>query len=156
LLLDKYLDPKAEVAPQLGMLKGLSGNLAGNAYRLAFQRWKREWDTGATERLCRLGSVSDRLALGLGASNVYENGLRLHPSYGVPFIPASSWKGALRARVAGEAYCPYLFGTQTDRGAIEFQDAWAADRLRLADSNPPAYNHRQVSVHRGHAGPALP
>jgi CRISPR type III-B/RAMP module RAMP protein Cmr6 len=42
-------------------------------------------------------STKWRLAIGLGGSSVFENGMTLHHIYGFPYIPASSVKGILRS-----------------------------------------------------------
>ena len=42
-------------------------------------------------------SIDWRLALGLGLDNVYETGITLHHTYGIPYIPASSLKGVVRS-----------------------------------------------------------
>lgn len=44
-----------------------------------------------------------RLVLGMGEASVYETHLTLHHTYGFPYIPASSIKGALRHYVAENA-----------------------------------------------------
>jgi CRISPR-associated protein Cmr6 len=41
-------------------------------------------------------TTNSRLALGLGLPSFFENGITLHHIYGVPYIPASSFKGFLR------------------------------------------------------------
>jgi len=41
-------------------------------------------------------TTKSRLALGLGLPSFFENGITLHHIYGVPYIPASSFKGFLR------------------------------------------------------------
>ncbi|WNJ18628.1 type III-B CRISPR module RAMP protein Cmr6 [Pontibacter sp. G13] len=48
--------------------------------------------------------TSSRLALGLGGGSVYETGLTLHHVYGIPYIPASSVKGAARSWIIQQVF----------------------------------------------------
>jgi CRISPR-associated protein Cmr6 len=48
--------------------------------------------------------VSTKLIIGIGNPSVYETGLTLHPIYGIPYIPGSAVKGALRSYLLKE-YC---------------------------------------------------
>lgn len=43
--------------------------------------------------------VERRLAIGLGRASVYETNLTLHPTYGIPYVPGSGVKGAVRSFV---------------------------------------------------------
>lgn len=45
-----------------------------------------------------------RLVIGLGGSSVYETGMTLHHTYGIPYIPASAVKGIVRSYVITEVY----------------------------------------------------
>jgi len=45
-----------------------------------------------------------RLVIGLGGSSVYETGMTLHHTYGIPYIPASAVKGTVRSFVITEIY----------------------------------------------------
>ena len=49
-------------------------------------------------------AVDWRLAIGLGRSTVYETGLTTHPIYGIPYIPGSAVKGALRTFLINYVY----------------------------------------------------
>jgi CRISPR-associated protein Cmr6 len=44
-------------------------------------------------------AVEWRLAIGLGRASVYENNLTLHPTYGIPYVPGSGIKGAVRSYI---------------------------------------------------------
>lgn len=67
-------------------------------------------------------SVS-RLLIGTGLPNLFEVGFMLHPQYGVPYIPGSSVRGAVRS------FCKLrkAFGDQTD-----------SEILRLFGNEPEA------------------
>jgi CRISPR-associated protein Cmr6 len=100
-------------------------NLDDAVYRLAYQRWETFWKTDAPEgRVCVNGRVKGRMAVGLGAKGVLEVGLRLSHSYGVPVIPASAVKGALRGALEDAALISFLFGSEDRMGFVGFQDAW--------------------------------
>lgn len=40
-----------------------------------------------------------RIVVGLGTESVYENGITLHPVYGLPYIPSSGVKGIVRSYI---------------------------------------------------------
>jgi CRISPR-associated protein Cmr6 len=139
LLFDKYFDERSASAreqPKTRLCKTLAAlRLANPAYKLAFRRWRALFEPPPPHRLILEGRVLGRLALGLGAENVTENGLRLHHAYGTPLIPASSLKGVLRDAVPNtpKRYQDFLFGPAPDpsgarieekQGAAVFYDAW--------------------------------
>lgn len=73
----------------------VAGANASEAYRAAFDAWRtclKEsyfWTFEAT--------LKTRLTVGLGVGNPGENGIALQRTYGVPVIPGSTIKGALRS-----------------------------------------------------------
>ncbi|RDI95590.1 type III-B CRISPR module RAMP protein Cmr6 [Meiothermus sp. QL-1] len=96
LALQRYLlehDDQKEAVREL--LKHIANTPVPPVYRDAFARWQRSlggavWLEAATRT---------PLAIGLGNSSPLENGLALHHTYGVPYLPGSALKGLLR-RVA--------------------------------------------------------
>ena len=64
-------------------------------YNDFFNRWRDEMEKAGA--VLREAQVIGRLAAGLGGETVIETGLTLHQTYGVPYIPGSSLKGAARA-----------------------------------------------------------
>lgn len=48
--------------------------------------------------------TENRLIMGLGTASVYEVGITLHHIYGIPFIPATSIKGAVRSFIIQGKY----------------------------------------------------
>ncbi len=141
LLLDKYycerpIGEEKREERKRNYWQTLAGlRLTSSAYQLAFRRWRALFEPPPAHRLILEGRVLGCLALGLGAENVTENGLRLHHTYGTPLIPASSLKGVLRDFVPNEPkrYRDFLFGPAPDpsgarivekQGAALFQDAW--------------------------------
>src|ERR1039458_6360148 len=99
-------------------------------YKLAYQRWRAA--VQAAPLAVRIeAKVRGRLALGLGIESVTEIGCRLHHTYGVPVIPASGLKGALRAAMVApedvEAWkkrSNFLFGSPESLGFADVLDAW--------------------------------
>lgn len=81
--------------------------------------------------------------------HVTENGLKIHPTYGVPMIPGSSIKGAIRSWASrnlegGTSFVELLFGTGSDgeeanRGIVEFDDLLFADAAIQPDILTPHY-----------------
>ncbi len=72
----------------------------------------------------------------LGESHPFENGFFFHPLYGIPFLPGSGLKGAVRAALAKEFRKP-LFGNEKKeedaehRGRAVFLDAFPGGKFRL-------------------------
>ncbi|OCS91029.1 type III-B CRISPR module RAMP protein Cmr6 [Caryophanon latum] len=80
---------------------------------------------------------------GLGAAHVRETALTIHGVYGIPYIPASSMKGIVRAWFI-EAFCngdeaqlashpigSFVFGTQEHSGIAQFYDVFLHTDLSL-------------------------
>lgn len=125
------------------------------SYGPAFRRWVRRTQEERDGRWGRrvLAVVSQgRVLCGLGALTPTENGLAIHPTFGVPYLPGSSLKGVTRAWVqsvvqAGEWQAPdgplfrEVFGALPDgfedlglSGAVGFLDAlWIPGEAELPD-----------------------
>lgn len=135
LVMDRYADLRAEDPSRRALSLENTCNAGGRLhplYRQAFVRWRQ----GLGDALTALvGTDRGRLLIGSGET-VYETSLRLHGTYGFPFIPGSALKGLASSYAAnvwgeedeefsdtGSAYrC--LFGTQDTQGLIVFHDAW--------------------------------
>jgi CRISPR-associated protein Cmr6 len=133
LLLDRFIPVKAgsESTSYYAPLQAVAQvDSAFPAYKLAYERWVAS--AKSIEHGVRIkGRVRGRMALGLGIESVTEIGCRLHHTYGVPVIPASSLKGALRAAVAPPEASPelskgagFLFGTPDLRAFATVSDGW--------------------------------
>jgi CRISPR-associated protein Cmr6 len=72
-------------------------------YSQAFDRWNASFSNDGQQDVTEL-RTQGRLIVGLGTENVLETGIRLHHTYGVPFIPGSALKG-LAAH-----YCQEIWG----------------------------------------------
>ena len=94
-------------------------------------------------------AIPDGLILfGLGAAHIRETSVNLHQVYGVPYIPASSLKGVVRnwavqafglgdedVLLNGEDLVSQVFkevfGTQENRGSVQFYDLFFEDSYEL-------------------------
>ncbi|MCL6580818.1 MAG: type III-B CRISPR module RAMP protein Cmr6 [Firmicutes bacterium] len=119
-------------------------------YAEAFRRF----DSATEGAVKRRFKVNGRLVIGLGEPTPLEVGLRLHWTYGVPFIPGSSLKG-LAAHYCSEVWgqgegsafrpgappggeeSPYevIFGSTEDAGHVCFYDAWLVPEALGAPGN---------------------
>lgn len=109
------------------------------------QSWLRDWQalTSARQAISFAARTVARLVVGLGGQNALETDLRVHPLYGIPYLPASAVKGLTSAYVAVEllaeaahnrelrATVERIFGEQDHAGSIIFFDAPPAVGLRL-------------------------
>lgn len=59
---------------------------------------------GPAHRCVLLATSESPVVCGMGERTPGENGLTLHPVYGVPYLPGTSLKGILRAWVLGQAW----------------------------------------------------
>ena len=128
LILDRYLADSPQDVGHAPALRALTGyTSAHQPYKLAFERWKAVSESWPSKVLL-LGTLRSRLALGLGIESVLEIGCRLHATYGVPVIPASSIKGALRSHLESQSRfntaAAFLFGSSEDAGFARVHDAW--------------------------------
>lgn len=136
-------------------------NLAGDSlYRHAFTRRRdRLAQAGCRQRMFEL-AVDGRLAIGLGQASPIETGVRLHPLYGVPLLPASAIKG-LAAHYAhetwGDAYRrsspshAFLFGSPSGAGAVSFHDAWPLPSTLKSCLAPDVMTVHHPGYYRAHA-----
>jgi CRISPR-associated protein Cmr6 len=163
LLLDKFMpvksgDASASYYEPLQAIAQLDSSFP--VYRLAYQRW-----SAAAQSLplvVRLkGRVRGRLALGLGRESTTEIGCRLHHTYGVPVIPGSSLKGALRAAVAPKSSLQvwqeravFLFGSQESRGFATVSDAWWIPEAGRSGLSVDVITAHHPSYYTGSAGSA--
>ena len=85
------------VAHVLAMAKAsqAAGSAHGALYQAAYDRWVK-W-LAQLPASTAVAQVQQRLLLGMGAETVHETQLLLHPVTGMPYLPGSTLKGALRA-----------------------------------------------------------
>lgn len=118
---------KAEhIADVLALAAKAWGDTAHAAlYQRAYGRWQ-TWLHGRASH-CEV-QVAGRLQLGLGSPTVFETQVLLHPVHGLPYIPGSTLKGALRAHL-GARVNAHLADTASDVGDAGDASAQAAHSL---------------------------
>lgn len=82
---------------------------------------------GGLEVGCEKAVLVSRMVSRLGEPHPLETGFMFHPLYGVPFLPGSGLKGAVRAfveRQQPDAIVKELFGTTDSEGRAVFLDAF--------------------------------
>lgn len=94
---DKYLQGQKgnTLEPYVSHIQQTGDIKEPAVYKDFFNRWQSELEKAGA--VLREAQVIGRLAAGLGGETVIETGLTLHRTYGVPYIPGSSLKGAARA-----------------------------------------------------------
>lgn len=103
-------------------------------YQHAFDRWLATTRSPTRFAQCAL-KIEGRLLIGLSSGGALETGCAVHHTYGTPYLPGSSIKGAVRAWAQQHLQEPdalnYIFGCEPDTqhddglsGEIIFHDAW--------------------------------
>ena len=121
LVLHRYLTRQRDPKAQHDLLEVCRESVgqALEVYREAFRRFESSLPQDAVKRKFK---VDGRLVVGLGEPTPLEVGLRLHWTYGVPFIPGSGLKGL------AATYCHCIWGAK--EGAFS--------RETVGDSRKPA------------------
>ncbi|HXG59803.1 MAG TPA: type III-B CRISPR module RAMP protein Cmr6 [Planctomycetota bacterium] len=136
-------------------LKNSKGNLlrqmaeqSGAADQSLLREIHRRLDA-ALESLRSLGAavvsesavLTSRLVSRLGEPHALETGFMFHPLYGVPYLPGSGIKGAVRAVVhpQDKKLAETLFGTQEKAGRVIFFDAFPLTCRLEVDYLTPHY-----------------
>ena len=100
---------------------------------------------------CVDATVDWRLIVGLGSEHVQETNMTLHHIYGIPYIPGSAVKGVLRHWWLQEDFNNneksalkdkkflMLFGSQEQRGEVQFLDAYPEEVRFAIDIMNPHY-----------------
>lgn len=137
LWLDKYAlaeKGKLEAPQKAKTIREAAGVTLRDGYRRAFERREQSFTTAGC--LCFDVEAEGRVAIGLGAKGVLENGLTLEHTWGVPILPGSALKGLAAAAArklvgpgcrewaADGASYRELFGTTELSGCVDFHDAW--------------------------------
>ncbi|WP_347710975.1 type III-B CRISPR module RAMP protein Cmr6 [Salinibacter sp.] len=103
-------------------------------------------------------AVDWRLAVGLGQASVYENGITLDATDGIPYVPGSGVKGALRTFLINVVYRRSIDG-EAEAGEAEevaFQDPAFCNLFGTpadADSAHGGASRGTVVVHDAHVQP---
>ncbi len=99
---------------------------------------------------CVDATVDWRLIVGLGSEHVQETNMTLHHIYGIPYIPGSAVKGVLRHwwledfnndedKALKDKNFLTLFGSQEQRGEVQFLDAYPEEVHFATDIMNPHY-----------------
>lgn len=83
-------------------LDRIAGRTALSGYDKAFKRMRARTHAGPPYRSVLCATSLAPVLCGMGERTPGENGLTLHPVYGVPFLPGTSLKGILRAWVLSQ------------------------------------------------------
>ncbi|HOU54440.1 MAG TPA: type III-B CRISPR module RAMP protein Cmr6 [Myxococcota bacterium] len=139
-----YVECYKSPASRDTLMKNICEIRPDSTYQAVLNRWKAGFTPdgagpGGLWSDCREMDVSLRLITGMGDRGVFEWGIRLHHTYGMPIIPGSSLKGVVRSMVqarrdavaqAGgdptewDAMACAIFGTTDQAGVSIFHDAW--------------------------------
>jgi len=128
---------------------------ASDLYRHAYERWKEATADPARFQHCR-ARLLQRMFIGMSGESALETGVCTSHTYGMPLIPGSSVKGAVRAHAVAmgvtSAYLAALFGEaeadgkDTQRmpgaGSVIWHDAWW-----MPDADVPPFVAEIVTVH---------
>lgn len=93
------------------------GAITPSGYNSAFNRLRARTAAGPAYRRVLLVTSLAPVICGMGERTPGENGLMLHPVYGVPFLPGTSLKGILRAWVLSQAW-----GRDWQEGGVYFRE----------------------------------
>lgn len=138
-----YREYFAEPAQREVLMRALAEVVPDPVYLHAFRRWRASFS--APDQTF-VATVASRLVTGLGDKGVFEWGVRLSATYGMPVIPGSGLKGAVVTFARGLGILPTngpedekvadrdrrrredlflsLFGDTADGGEVVFHDAW--------------------------------
>ncbi|MDW8481320.1 MAG: RAMP superfamily CRISPR-associated protein [Meiothermus sp.] len=150
ILLSTHEKPQSgeQVHPYAALVKSIAEFVVPKVYKSAFDRWKET----LKDAVWLEATTKTPLAIGLGNSSPIENGLAIHHTYGVPYLPGSALKGLLRrvaerfglskaekAVLLGEAPDPER-KTQGNAAYLVYWDGWLRPSQRSA--LPARRNHR--------------
>lgn len=150
----------------LASAPSVSRSAYGKIYKHAFERWD-TWVSAKSQTL--LVKVENRLLIGMGGASINETQVLLHPVHGMPYLPGSTLKGALRAWLVAQieampvdqqvhadalrSQLEPLFGSAHDDltgqgGQLIVHDAWYKP-----DGSPPLLRETETPHHSAyHAG----
>ncbi len=164
LWLDKFLTTQQESInaneqPKTKLVDEVEKISQPEIYKKFYHRWKQTLEQISYVQMGE-AKVLGRMAVGLGTESVLETSIKLHHTYGVPYIPASALKGVAASYAKNylqgwEKTSPNyvtVFGTSTDEknnieeaaGFVTFYDA-----LYIPDTgfNKQALHADVITVH---------
>lgn len=135
----------------------ICGIQAPDQYRHAFDRWfTATYDATRFKHLAM--KIEGRLLIGLTGGGALETGCAVSQTYGMPYLPGSSIKGAVRAwaekNLADRDAKNYIFGAESDANAKEgvsgevvFHDAWWIPDSGCAENKNKPFAEEVVTTH---------
>lgn len=106
---------EGDKAVKAGLIRTISQVTPNNLYLLAFERWlNKTYEEGNPSFTTLAASVEGRLYTGLPLGGTLETGASIHHTYGMPMLPGSSVKGAVRS------YTEHLFAELDVNGDLQF------------------------------------
>lgn len=163
LWLDKFLTTQQESTnnaeqPKTKLVNDVATIPQPEIYKKFYQRWKQTLEQILDVQMGE-AKVLGRMAVGLGIESVLETSIKLHHTYGVPYIPASALKGVAasyaRDYLQGWEKTSFnyitVFGTsKDDKNTIEEAAGFVTfyDALYIPDSeNKQALHADVITVH---------
>lgn len=141
------IDPPSQGRTWLDQLRPFTELRPLRSYRRAVERWT-QLSARLPGMVQRQVTTSTALAIGTGSFSPVENGLTLHGTWGVPYLPGAALKGlALRAAPRfglSEVETEVIFGTTASRGYVNFNDGWL-----LPDPEQPLFALDVMTPHAG-------
>lgn len=140
------LNRNRPLTPKARLIEDVAAIPVVPAYAKFFMRWQ----AGLKNLEAKIGTatIQGRMAVGMGDESVLETSVKLHRTYGVPYIPGSALKGLAasyaRNRIGGawamgiEAY-NIVFGKMEEAGYVIFHDA-----LYVPGSGPTGFAGRPL------------
>ena len=130
--IESRLNRNRRITPKARLIEDVTAIPVPSIYAEFFERWRKLIEVICPHTGRGIACVQGRMAIGLGDETVLETSVKLHRTYGVPYIPGSALKGLAanyaRNRIGGawakdkKAY-EIVFGTMEDAGYITFHDA---------------------------------
>lgn len=129
-------------------------------YRIAFERWLAATKDPKRFVHCAM-KIEGRLLIGLTGGGALETGCAVSQTYGMPYLPGSSIKGAVLAWAKNNLGEPdaqnYIFGAEPDAlnptglsGEITFHDAWWIPAINESAQKIKPFAEDVVTTH--HSG----
>lgn len=86
------------------VLINIEPNFSGINFSALSDRYRDSLKKLGLEVKSGIYKIDWKLAIGLGNESVYETSIKLHHIYGIPYIPGSSIKGAIRSHIILEKF----------------------------------------------------
>jgi len=175
---DKYDDKGMKIAGMTGELLEIDRDLYNNILTQLHLRQKQAFEALYEVRRTERRIPVRGIVVGKGVPSPFDSGLCLHPQFGFPYIPATSWQGVMRnlfivhyferdeeKALKDEGFLT-IFGSTDQRGKIDILDALPESfgfenlhieinnnhnsKYYLEDKEPPKNFKAELSIHNYH------